>query len=402
VAERTFNQELFDAMLRHQTGLLRFSGGMRNRIWALLDATETDVKRKIRRGIDGGAGLSSKARVQKLETLLASLKKTRLRAWKDVDDVWFSEIRELSVAEAGFFDRIITASFPGVELGTVLPDTGDLRQIVTSQPFLGRTLRQWSDKVQVDDIARIEDQIKIGLVQGESGQQISRRVVGTVAQRGRDGTTQITRRQAATITRTVVSGVAAESRKAYALANVDILPNELFTATLDARTTPICRRFDGKVFKVAEGPQLPLHFNERSVYSPVADGGAIGERPRRDFTQRQLLREFAKEEGFRAPVKRANLPRGTKRNFDAFARKRMRELTGRAPARTSYQTWLTGQPAAFQNDILGPTRGALFRRGGLTLDKYVTFDGTELTLAQLATRHTDAFLRAGLDPDLFR
>lgn len=80
----------------------------------------------------------------------------------------------------------------------------------------------------------------------------------------------------------------------------------------------------------------------------------------------------------------------------------MRELTGTTPARTTYQSWLTGQSAAFQNDILGPTRGALFRRGGLKLDRFVEFDGTELTLAQLASRNTNAFLRAGLDPDLFR
>ena len=41
-------------------------------------------------------------------------------------------------------------------------------------------------------------------------------------------------------------------------------------------------------------------------------------------------------------------------------------------------------------------------KGGLTLDKFVELNGNELTLAQLATRHSDAFLRAGLDPAKFK
>jgi hypothetical protein len=377
-------------------------------VWRLLDRTEADLKKQIKRA--GKMGLDSPARVQRLNKLLASLKATRAKAWKEVDALWFEEMNALAVSEPGFFDRTIAAAVPGVELGTVLPATSDLKQIVKSQPFMGKTLRQWSDNVRAVDISRIEDQIKIGLVQGESVQQISRRVVGTARLNGRDGVTQITRRNAAAITRTVVSGVAAEARKSYAELNADLIPWEIFTATLDGRTTPICRRFDGTRWRVGTGPQLPLHFGERSLYSPELNGEAVGNRPRRGFTQRQLVREFGKKKGrtFNKPqgqtsrAARAVIPRGLKGEFDAFSRKRMRELTGTTPARTTYTQFLRRQSAANQNDILGPTRGRLFRKGGMELDQFVLFDGTELTLTQLATRNSDAFLRAGLDPDLFR
>jgi len=396
---QTYNEALLDAIVRHQIGLLRFSGGLRNRVWRLLDASEADMRREItRRG--ARAGLDTPAGLRSTSALLRVLRETRLRSWRDVRAAWFEELRELVRAEPGFLDALVTTAVP-VELGTVLPSAERLRRIVTGHAFQGRTLRGWADNVQRADLDRIEQAIKIGLTQGEAPRALSRRIVGTVGLRGRDGVTQITRRNAAAITRTAVSGLTAQARAAWAEANKDVAPQEVFTATLDSRTTPICRRFDGELFDVGEGPVLPLHFGERSIYSPVIDGQVVGQRPARNFTERSLLREFAAERGFRAPTKRAKLPHGTRGDFDAFARVRMRELTGQVPARTTYQEFLGRQTAAIQDDILGPNRGRLFRRGGLTLDKFVEESGRELTLAELADRHRGAFLTAGLDPDAF-
>lgn len=394
----TFNQELFDAMVGHQIGVLRFSGSVRNRIWALLDATETDLKALLRT-YGGRVGFDTPARLDRLNVLLSKLRETRAEAFTKSRAVWREEMRAFALAEPGFVAGIMASTFP-VELAMVLPAPDRLRAIVTHDPFMGKTLQKWAKNVEAADIGRIEDQIKIGLTQGETVPQISRRIVGTARMNGRDGVTQITRRNAAAITRTVASGVGANARSQFAELNKDLAPQELFTATLDSRTTPICRRFDGQLFDVGEGPVLPLHFGERSIYSPVVDGEVIGDRPRRDFTERSLLREYAKDHDIDlVPLKRANLPHGTKGAFDAFARNRMRELTGTVPAKTTYGQWLGRQSAAIQNDILGPTRGKLFRSGGLTVDKFVEYNGTELTLSQLAQRHAAAFKAAGLDPN---
>jgi hypothetical protein len=90
-----------------------------------------------------------------------------------------------------------------------------------------------------------------------------------------------------------------------------------------------------------------------------------------------------------------------KGEFDKFSRKRIRELTGQVPATTSYQTWLKSQSKEFQEDVLGKTKAKLFRDGKLQLDKFVTRNGTELTLSQLAKKHADAFRAAGLNPEDF-
>lgn len=405
----TFNEAVRDAMVRHQLGLLQFGGHLRNRIWRILDASESDLRKQIKR-YAGRAGFDTPARVKRLEALLAALRETRIKAWTQATDVWLEELNGLALAEPAFLDSVIQGAVP-VELGATLPAAARLRAIVKSHPFEGKTMREWADKVRRDDIDRIESAVKVGLVQNENLPQISRRIVGTVSMKGRNGVTQITRRNAEAITRTAVSSVSSEAREAYFEEN-DFVEQKLFTATLDSRTTPICRAYDGQLFDLDDpkAPVLPLHFGERSLYSPVIDGEIIGDRPRKDFSEQQLVREYAKENGLDVAVPsslsakqaRGRLPKGHKGSFDKFARRRMRELTGTTPAKTTYGQWLKRQSAAVQDDIMGGTKGALFRRGDLTLDKFVEPTGRELSLSELAQRYPGAFTRANLSPSDYR
>jgi hypothetical protein len=175
----------------------------------------------------------------------------------------------------------------------------------------------------------------------------------------------------------------------------------MFVATLDSRTTPVCRANDGKVFPVGTGPRPPLHIACRSLRVAALDGEVLGNRPYKSSTTKQLLREYTDEKKLDRVSKRDDLPRGTKGDYDAWARKKIRALTGTVPRSTSYQTWLKVQTQTFQNDTMGVTKAKLFRDGGLTLDKFVAADGTELTLSQLASKHAQAFRAAGLEPSGF-
>ena len=144
----------------------------------------------------------------------------------------------------------------------------------------------------------------------------------------------------------------------------------------------MCRKWDGSLHDIltrkslvgpTKGqttPTLPLHPGERSLFAPAVDGEVIGERPLRGFTSQQLVREYAEANGLDIPkptgqtldAAKKVIPHGHKGAFDSFARKRMRELTGTVPAKTTYTQFLKRQSASFQNDILGPTRGKLFCR----------------------------------------
>lgn len=67
----------------------------------------------------------------------------------------------------------------------------------------------------------------------------------------------------------------------------------------------------------------------------------------------------------------------------------------------SYQDFLVRQPASFQDDLLGKSKGALFRRGGLTIEQFSDGAGGELTMKQLARTQPQAFAAANLDTDDF-
>lgn len=392
----TFNEAFFDALIRHQIGLLRLSGSIRNDVFALLNATEADMVDKIRSRLLGRRpGLNTPADVRRMQRLVKAVQATRLTAWAQITPLWVKQLRELALMEPLFIDAALKTSFP-VQLNTTLPANSLLQAIVTTKPFQGEVLSGWAKNIQRADLRRIEQQIRIGMVQGETGPQIARRIVGTARLAGANGVTEITRRNAAAITRTAVNAIANQAKRAYYLENQDLFKQELYVATLDSRTTPICQSLDGERFPVGEGPIPPVHMQCRSLRVAVVTPEPIGNRPIREFTKKSLVRDYTKANGLKVQGSRAALPRGHKGKFDAFASKRMRELTGRVPAKTTYQDFLSRQTNAVQEDILGTTRAKLFREGNLTLKQFVDVRGKLLTLDQLKASHAAAFEAAGI------
>lgn len=396
----TFNEAFFDGLIRHQIGLLRLSGSIRNEVLLLLDATEQDMVANIERILRSHRGFDSPRSVQRMNTLIRIIRGSRGKVWDDINADWVRAGIELSKAEPNFTNNIFKMAVP-VIIETTIPSVALLTSLATSRPFEGRVLREWASKMKADDLRRIENAVKIGMVQGDSSAAIARRVVGTRAQRGTNGVTQATRREVDAVTRTMVNAMSNEARRAYYVENIDIFPKEQYVATLDSRTTPICRSLDGKIFDTGDGPHPPLHFMCRSLRIAVIDGTVVGDRPARGFTERGLLREFTKQSDIPTVTTRGSLPRGTKGKFDKFSRKRMRELTGTTPAKVTYGQWLDRQSATFQDDVLGKTRGILFRRGDLTLDRFVNRAGDQIPLRDLARRSRDAFIKAGLNPEDF-
>jgi SPP1 gp7 family putative phage head morphogenesis protein len=370
----TANELIRDAVIRRQIYLMRFSARLTREIIALLDATEDDLAGKIERrlarlvekGVDSG-----KLTTARLKVLRRLLKAVRDAAWDKVEERWMTHLRELADDEVSFIDEVFKEHAP-VLLETILPTATQLAATVNVKPLSGRPMRAWIKKIAQDDLDRIMTQIRIGLTQGETTAEIAKRIIGIAALKGANGVTEITRRDAASITLTAVNHVTNQSKRAFFAANSDIFTEEAYVATLDARTTPVCRSLDGKTFPVGQGPIPPLHWKCRSIRVAVIDGGLIGDRPAVAASESTLSGLSNKDR-----------------------RAKIRELTGQVPAATTYQEWLTRQTGAFQNDVLGTRRAQLFRKGGLTLDRFVDKKGREYTLAELRQREPEAWKRAG-------
>ena len=158
-----------------------------------------------------------------------------------------------------------------------------------------------------------------------------------------------------TLVRTSINQVAnAASQQVYE-ANQDITKKYKYTATLDTRTSAICRALDGQEFPYGKGPTPPQHFNCRSTTVPVID---------------------YKELGFTPP------PPGRRASMD-----------GPVPANTTYGQWLKEQSSSVKAEVLGKEKVRYFdllsEKYGpqKALAKLVSTDGSELTLDQLRKRY---------------
>ncbi|HEY0915882.1 MAG TPA: phage minor head protein [Solimonas sp.] len=354
----TANSRLLDALVRHSIYLQRYGGGVANKVVALLNRADLDMVRQIeaRYGKIEGKGFDSGPAVTKrLQALLAEVRQLNHAAYEAIGKDLDGELRKFAEYEAGWLLGTLSDLLPnGISVTAPAPRT--VTAAAMSRPFQGRLLKEWLSGLESAKAARVRDAIRLGMVEGETVQQMVRRIRGTRALGYADGLLEIDRRGAAAMVRTAVNHVGSAAREALALDNEDILKGERWTSVLDARTTAICRARDGEVFPVGKGPKPPAHIGCRSVRTPVLQD---------DFGFLSEGRTRASQDG---PVS----------------------------GQETYQSWLKRQPAAFQDEVLGNAKGALFRRGGLTLDRFVSRSGDELTLDQLKVKEPDAFARAGL------
>lgn len=222
--------------------------------------------------------------------------------------------------------------------------------------------------IATDQAERFSQVVRNGLLTGEPTPAIAKRLIGNL-QLGETGSvkqimqkggqlTQATDNQVMTLVRTSVNQVAnATSQQVYE-ANQDITQKYRYVATLDARTSSICRALDGREFEYGKGPTPPQHFNCRSTTVPVIDYKALGFEPP-------------------PPGKRAS-------------------MDGPVPADTSYGQWLAKQDAATKAEVLGKEKVPYFnmlveKYGGKdAVAKLVRDDGSELTLEQLRRRYGSA------------
>ena len=225
---------------------------------------------------------------------------------------------------------------------------------------------------QQERVARI---IRQGVFSGESTQQIASRMIGRlefnqvgnvkqIAQAGGE-LTKLANHQIQTIVRTSVNQVQNQASQAVYAANSKVAPKYEYVATLDSRTSPICKRLDGRKFEYNKGPTPPQHFNCRSTTVPVVDYAGL-----------------KKQKGFEdltPPPKGKVVTRPTG------------EGTGRVPQDTQYGDWLLGQDKKLKVKTLGNEQKVrYFERlakkegsGQKAIRKMVREDGSERSLKDL-------------------
>jgi SPP1 gp7 family putative phage head morphogenesis protein len=371
------NDVLFDATLRHQIKLLRFSKGEAEAVAQLLQASDEQLVAKLM------GELTEDAR-HRLEDLLQSIRAQRSAAIDEAGGRIQRDMSTLAGNEAEWEMSAMEQSSPlKLDLKTVPAST--LKALV-GKPINGVPLEGWLDSMKAGDISRIEQQIRLAVTQGETLDQIVRRIRGTKANNYEDGVVSITRRNAQAVARTAVNHVSNSARQEVWNANADIISGVRWVATLDGRTSPVCRGRDGLIMPINEGPRPPAHVGCRSTTVPVLHGEAIvGQRP----TVTDKRTRSARERDFRAEAREEAGDKwkgmSEKQRQDAVRAKRAdwtAKNVGQTPSNQTYDQWMRKQPAAFQDEVMGKAKAQMFR-DGMTMDKFVDEKGKAYTIDQL-------------------
>ena len=349
----TANEEIRDRAIAHQIYLLRYESGVTRKILNLLAQADKDLAAQL-------SDIESGFTVEQIDARLAGVRNIISASWEEAGRDLSLELADLAEYEANHQEQVIRDSTP-VELNMTTPSAEMLIAAVESKPFEGKLLSEWVEKLNEDSYTRIRDAVRMGIVEGESYGQITKRVIGTKALKYADGVTALNQRQAQALVSTAVAHTANQARQTFYGANDDLIKGVQWVSTLDARTTPICQSRDGEVYPVDSGPRPPAHFRCRSATTPVL----------------KSYRELG--------INLEEAPPGTRASMD-----------GQVSEAETYQTWLKKKSTAFQDEVLGPTRGKLFREG-MDLDRFVDQSGKEYTLAQLRSKDATLFKKAGID-----
>lgn len=370
----TANEMWRDGLIRRNMALAKFERNLQVELMDLLDGTERDVRLELADRLEGlvekAFGPTTNSR---LNVLARSIEKIRSGAFDDGAEIWDDALGHMADAEIAYLDKHLKDVSP-VQLDTILPSAEQLAGIVAVQPIAGRVLSEWLDGAREMDTRRIMDAVRMGMTQGQTSSTIIQRVMGTRSLDGTDGVLEMTRNGVASLVQTSVSTIASETRQAYFDANSDVFEVEQWVATLDDATCPECGDLDGEEFPIGEGEQPPVHFNCRCVRVPMISGNALSSRPSNAAYEDEL-------DGLNKADRGA----------------RIRELVGQVPSTLKYPEWLASQTNAFQDHVLGPTRGSLFRDGGMKLSRFTNSNGDRYNIDQLRQMEPRAFSRAGIE-----
>jgi SPP1 gp7 family putative phage head morphogenesis protein len=246
---------------------------------------------------------------------------------REVEAALSEDLAGAALVESGFQSQLVPDSEP------VVPTVTFQESWMT--PLMGATIAETLRQIFNTRSASIRRVVQNGFVSGQTTGQML-----TAVKQAMD----TARRNLETLARSAVTHVTEYTAAAFYALNNDIVKQLVWLSVLDSRTSPPCIARSGKRYSAdAEhrpiGHSYPwgagpgrLHYNCRSTFAPLV----AGEKP---------------------------------------------------PNPDRYADWLKRQTAATQDEVLGPTRGVLYRAGKVPVEGFVNNKGRMLNLEQLRAKY---------------
>lgn len=209
----------------------------------------------------------------------------------------------------------------------------------------GATVNAWNRGLNIDQKARLEREIRLGVSLGETNELLAARAARALSKSKRD---------AASIAVTAAGAIVSAVRQKFFEANADVIKAYKYQATLDTRTSALCRAYDGLMWDTNyepighsypfRQPRINTHFNCRSTIIPVIKGAD----------------------------ELKNVPPATRSSMNGYV-----------PQDINFNDWLKTQSPEVIEKTLGKGRTELFLQGKITMRDLITQQGRELNLTQL-------------------
>lgn len=326
------DRRLADILIRHAVASEQYGKQLADKIVRLLNSADSDLLEKLaaRYALMEGKGFDrGPATTKRLEELLQALREINTKAYSRVADGLTADLTSVANHEADFAAKAANTAGARVNTETVVPSASFLKTLVTTSPIDGTLLGPWIDGLESARMDRLEKAIRIGALQGETTDDLVKRIRGTKAKNYTDGILDVSRRSAQTFAITANSTIqnAARLETFKGMKTIGFVE---WSSILDSRTTTICQSLSGKIWPIdAPHPTPPAHPRCRSLLLPRANNT-----------------DAAKHEPF--------------------------------------GKWLRRQPGKVQDEVLGKARGDIFRQNGeIDFAEFFRKDGTYKTLEDL-------------------
>ena len=342
------SDEIQDAITRHQIFLLRYSAGREKEASRYIDAITQRITDELAN--DELTDMD----IQTLNRFMDEISEFQQDIMAQLEEKMLDDIDDLANQETDWASSMLASFLGDVENPSRI--STQLAVFAGVLPVAGLTLRSLISRFRQKKIAQTMQTIRDGITLRENNVQITNRV---------NDINPLHKKQAGVLIRTISNYTSIQARDVAMRLNPDFFDGYEWVAVLDSRTSVICASRDGIVYPFTDdpikSPKPPAHFSCRSTITP------------------KLKPQF-ESRGTKQPRRTAEGASGQTR----------------VNAKTTYESWLRRQPASFQDEVLGKTKGALFRRGGVPISKFVDRAGATLTLDELRKVEPEVFNRLKL------
>lgn len=349
------NSEILKALLERGDYLARFSEEEVAAVLLILERAQEGILGKI-------AATKGPFTREWLAEVKRDIDAVYAAASRRIGKTLTSDLRTLAKEDVAW----TAAEFEKLAVGVsfTAPAAGQLWATIAALPAAeGSTLGQLTEALGMSGSVKFTEAIQTGMSEGETVEQMTRRIRGEVVKRAswktidgkrryvpgvyQGGVFETTSREAETLARTAVAHVSNQAREAFYAENAGLIKGFQRVETLDGDTCLICGADDGHVYGPDEPrPQLPEHPRCRGVYVPVT----------------KSWRELG--------INREELPASTRASMD-----------GQVPENETFDDRLAKMAPNRQDAVLGPTRGRLYREGLPLVD--MVAGGKVIPLAKL-------------------